>query len=330
MTVLRRTITVDRGDGGRRLDIVLRRHLADIRSATRTRVQRWIRAGHVAVNGCPVRRVAARPAAGDRVSVDLDGVARKARPAPENLPLHVVFEDEHLVAVNKPAGLVTHPAYKHPSGTLVNALLWLARGWEPPRRPSLVGRLDKHTSGIVIVAKGAAAHAALQRELTSSRAVKEYLAIVYGRVKPLRGVIDLPLGRDPGDRRRVVVNRVGGSPSVTSFERLECVAAPALALSLLRCRLFTGRMHQIRAHLAAKDTPLIGDPVYGGRQWAKVLDPALASALHAFPRQALHAHRIAFTHPMTHEPLRIEAPVPEDLRALMNAIGFRGESIHEV
>ena len=328
MTVVRRTITVDRGDGGRRLDIVLRRHLADIRSATRTRVQRWIRAGHVAVNGCPVRRVAARPAAGDRVSVNLAGVARKARPAPENLPLDVIFEDDYLLAVNKPAGLVTHPAYKHPTGTLVNALLWLARDWEPTGRPSLVGRLDKHTSGVVIVAKGAAAHAALQRELTSSRAAKEYLAIVYGRVKPVRGVIDLPLGRDPGDRRRVVVDRTAGSASVTSFERLECVAVPPLALSLLRCRLSTGRMHQIRAHLAAKDTPLIGDPVYGEPHWATVIDQALAATLRAFPRQALHAHRIEFIHPMTRTRLQIEAPVPEDLRALMDAMGFQGRGVH--
>jgi 23S rRNA pseudouridine1911/1915/1917 synthase len=326
LTVLRRTLSIDRGDSGRRLDVVLRRHLADIRAATRTRVQRWIKTGHVAINGSPVRRVAARPAAGDQVSVDLAGlgIAQRARPAPENLPVDVLFEDDYLIAVDKPAGLVTHPAYKHPTGTLLNAVLWLARGWDRSQRPSFIGRLDQHTSGIVIAAKTAALHAALQRELRSSRAAKDYLAVVYGHVKPVRGSIDMPLGRDPRDRRRVVVDPGAGTPSVTAFERLAFVPAPPVGLSLLRCRLSTGRMHQIRVHLAARRTPIVGDPVYGEPHWVKIADPALSATLQRFSRQALHAHRVEFTHPITRAHLQIEAPIPEDLRALGDKVGFKG------
>ncbi len=193
---------------------------------------------------------------------------RAAVMAAEDVRLDLLYEDEHFLALDKPAGIVVHPSYRNTEGTVMNALLWHARGWPDSQRPSLVGRLDKLTSGVVIVAKTAAIHAALQRAMASSRSEKDYLAVVYGRVNVARGEIDLRLGRDRGDRRRVVGSATVGAPSLTRFERLARVAAPRAGLSLLRCRLETGRTHQIRVHLAARGWPLVGDPTYGEPRWS--------------------------------------------------------------
>ena len=320
-----RILTADRGDAGRRLDLVLHRHLTDVGTASRTRVQRWIENGQVTVNGAPVRRTAARAALGDVVTIVFPGGVPRPAMAAEDVRLDVLYEDDHLLALDKPAGVVVHPTYRHTEGTLMNALLWHSRGWPATARPSLVGRLDKHTSGIVLVAKSAAVHAALQRTMASKRSEKDYLAVVYGRVNVARGEIDLRLGRDRGDRRRVVASdpdAASGAPSLTLFERIARVAAPRAGLSLLRCRLATGRTHQIRVHLAARGWPLVGDPTYGEPQWSQIVDPVLAAALCAFRRQALHAWRVAFTHPVTRDRLRLEAPVGQDLQGLLTASGL--------
>jgi len=336
-------LTADRGDEGLRLDLVLRRHLTDLRSATRTRVQSWIEKGFVTVNGALVRRVSTRAALGDIVSIALPDEAPRVAMAAEDVRLDVLYEDDDLLAIDKPAGLVVHPTFKHVTGTLMNALLWYARGWPAPQRPSLVSRLDKLTSGVIVVAKTAAAHAALQHALASAPASakgfgerspafatgfgpagseKDYLAIVYGRVNVVRGEIDLRLGRDRSDRRKVVSSVDVGAESLTRFERLARVAAPRAGLSLLRCRLVTGRTHQIRVHLAARGWPIVGDAVYGEPRWSQVADPLLAATLRAFPRQALHAWRVAFTHPITRARVTIEAPVPRDIEALLDASGL--------
>src|SRR6266498_1883294 len=326
-----RIVTADRGDARRRLDLVLRRHLTDVAPATRTRVQAWIERGRVSVNGAIVRRVSTRVALGDVLAVAIpDGdLAARAKPAAENLALTVVYEDDYLLAVDKPAGIVAHPAYKNATGTVMNALLWHARAWPATQRPSLVSRLDKLTSGIMIVAKTAAAHASLQRSMRPfakgvglTGAEKDYLAIVYGRVNVPRGRIDLRLAKDLRDRRRVVASTAVGAPSATQFVRLARVAAPRVGLSLLRCRLVTGRTHQIRVHLAARGWPIVGDSVYGDPHWSRIVDPALAAALQRFPRQALHAWRVAFTHPVTGERLQIEAPLPRDFEELLTATGL--------
>jgi 23S rRNA pseudouridine1911/1915/1917 synthase len=317
-----RILSADRGDDGLRLDLVLCRHLTDVQGATRTRVQAWIANGQVTVNGTPVRRVSSRAVLGDIVAVSLPDAAPRPEMAAEATMLSVLYEDAYLLAIDKPAGIVVHPSYKNTTGTLMNALLWHARQWAPGRRPSLVGRLDKLTSGVVIVAKTAAVHASLQRVLASPHSAKDYLAVVYGRVNAARGEIDLPIARDRADRRRVVVSHDTGAASVTTFERIARVAAPRAGLSLLRCRLLTGRTHQIRVHLASRGWPLVGDPVYGEPRWEQVVDPLLAATLRAFPRQALHAWRAAFTHPVTRTALRIEAPVPRDLDELAMAAGL--------
>jgi 23S rRNA pseudouridine1911/1915/1917 synthase len=320
-----RILTADRGDAGRRLDLVLRRHLTDVDTASRTRVQAWIENGQVTVNGAAVRRVSTRAALGDVVTVVLPAsalMAPRSVMAAEDVRLDVLYEDDDLVALDKPAGVVAHPTYRNIKGTVMNALLWHARGWPGTQRPSLVSRLDKLTSGIVLVAKTATIHAALQRALASGRGEKDYLAVVYGRVNVARGAIDLRLGRDRGDRRRVVASAEVGKPSLTRFERLARVAAPRAGLSLLRCRLVTGRTHQIRVHLAAQGWPLVGDPTYGEARWAHVIDPTLAATLRAFPRQALHAWRVAFTHPVTGDRLILEARVPRDFDDLLTASGL--------
>ena len=317
MTIEPRLLTADRGDAGTRLDLVLRRHLSDIHLATRTRVQAWIEGGQVTVNGRLVRRVSARAAQGDLVAVTLPDAAAPAVMRAQNIDLDVVYEDEYLLALNKPAGVVVHPTYKHAEHTLMNALLWHGRHWSPPERPSIVGRLDKLTSGLVIVAKTSAMHAVLQRALTSASGEKDYLAVVYGRVNVARGGIDLRLGRDPGDRRRVVASTTKGAPSLTRFERMARVDAPRVGLSLLRCRLITGRTHQIRVHLSARGWPIVGDPTYGGPRWSEIDDPKVSSILQAFPRQALHAWRVSVPHPVTRKTLLLEAPLPDDLRRLL-------------
>jgi 23S rRNA pseudouridine1911/1915/1917 synthase len=318
-----RILTADRGDAGRRLDLVLRRHLTDIDTATRTRVQAWIEDGQVSVNGAIVRRAAARTALGDVVAVVLPDVPDPRIMTAEDVLLDVLYEDDHLLALDKPAGVVVHPGYRNTEGTVLNALLWHARAWPAPQRPSIVGRLDKLTSGIVVVAKTAASHAALQRTMASTDTEKDYLALVYGRVKAARGQIDLRLGRHPIDRRKVVASARVGAPSLTRFERIARAAAPRTGLALVRCRLTTGRMHQIRVHLAARGWPIVGDRVYGEPRWSEVVDAALAAALRTFPRQALHAWRLACVHPVTRERLFLEAPLPRDFKGLLTAANLR-------
>ena len=329
-TQAQRTLTADRGDSGIRLDLVLRRHLADVRAATRTRVQAWIDDGLVRINGRVVWRASTRAAYGDAVTVTLPAECGGADATGDSgdsgeIPLlDVVYEDGHLLAVNKQAGVVVHPTYKHAGGTLINALRWYARRWPDGQRPSLVGRLDKLTSGLLIVAKTPAVHAALQRELASNRSEKDYLAVVYGRVNAARGAIELRLGFDGNDRRRMVTSAEAGLPSVTTFVRV----ARAGGLSLLRCRLVTGRRHQIRVHLAARGWPIVGDPVYltatanASTRWSRIADAAPVDLVRTFPRQALHARRIAFTHPATGQRVVFDAPLPDDMQTLLAAAGF--------
>ena len=213
-----------------------------------------------------------------------------------------MFEDDHLLVVNKPAGQVAHPAFRNTSGTLLNALLaHAAERWTP----ALLSRLDKDTSGLVLVAKSAAVQTALQRLGDRNAIEKDYLAIVQGK-PPARGTIDLALDRDPWDHRRVTVRDRGGARSVTQFARLRCIRlSPREEIALLRCRLVTGRMHQIRVHLAAKGWPIEGDAVYGKKS-------------DRIARQALHAWRLAFVHPHTGDEVEVTADIPADMQRLID------------
>ena len=316
------SFVADRGDAHRRLDHVVRRHLAGRPDASRTQVQAWIEAGRVAVTGRTVGKVAARVMAGDAVVVFLPPLRERSTPRAEDRALTVLYEDDHLLALDKPPGIVVHPSFGHAEGTLMNALLWHARAWPDATRPSLVQRLDKDTSGVLLVAKSRAVHARLQRAMQAQDVEKDYLAIVYGRPGRLRGTIDLVLARDPLDRRRVLATSHHGRAALTSYERLATARAPSERVSLLRCRLLTGRTHQIRVHLASSGWPIVGDPVYGAPRWKGVRNARVAMALREFPRQALHAWRVKVRHPATGEWLEAEAPLPDDMRALASTLGL--------
>ncbi len=300
-----RTFTTDRGDRDRRLDQAILRHLGDVPRISRTKVQRWIGDGLVAVNGVVAHRASMAPPVGATVEVAGDEVmVERARPAAEQQALAILYEDAALLALNKPPGIVVHPSYKHASGTLFNGVLGYLRheaGADPPR---LLHRLDKDTSGVLLVSRSLAVHRIAQRTLGGDLARKRYLAVVHGRPRRATGTIALPLGTDPADRRRVAV-REDGSASETRYR----VLASAGGTSLLACDLVTGRMHQIRVHLSASGWPIVGDRVYGR--------PG-----DTFPRQALHAWQLTLPHPLTGMPLALEAPLPPDMAELCRAQGL--------
>jgi len=232
-------------------------------------------------------------------NLPIQPIIRRPRPEPEAIPTAIIYEDDSLIAIDKSPGIVVHPTYKNWSGTLLNGVLWHVRG-RADIEPSIVTRLDKDTSGLVIVALGPDVHAQVQKDSEAGLIRKEYLALVRGTPDPDRGSISLPLARSTEDRRLVVVTPTG-QDSQTNYELVSSVDG----YSLVRCELITGRTHQIRVHLAAKGWPIAGDTTYGA------VHPSLT-------RQALHAWRITLPHPITREPLQIEAPVPADLRHLMD------------
>ena len=309
----------DRGDAGHRLDRALVRHLASVPNLSRTRLQAWILEGRVRVNGLPATRPADRLALGDEVEVLLPAPPlERPAPAAQEIPLTILYEDDWLLAVAKPPGLVVHPTPGHREGTLLNALLWHLRESDPDAQPGLVTRLDKWTSGVLIVAKSGEIHGRLARALRARTAEKEYLAVVYGSPKLERGRIERGILPDPAEPRRMITSKTEGRPSVTLYETLDTQGP----LSLVRCRLLTGRIHQIRVHMKSEGLPLVGDLVYGEPRWKGIADSALAEACRDFPRQALHAWKLALKHPVTGEGLEIVAPVPEDLEKLMKAAGL--------
>jgi 23S rRNA pseudouridine1911/1915/1917 synthase len=314
--VTRHEFVADRGDDRVRIDRVLRRRLRGLLPFSRTRLQSVLEEGLVTVNGRVVRRAAARVAQGDRLAVALEEQPARTRPLPEPLELSVLYEDDWLLVVNKPAGLVAHPSYRHPSGTLLNALLWHARHWPEGCRPGLVHRLDKLTSGALLVARSPALVAPLARALRAPAAEKVYLAVVHGAIARRSGTIDLRLRRDALDRRRVVTADAGVRAR-TTWTRL---GRSGHGLTVLACRPLTGRMHQIRAHLAASGWPLAGDPVYGPRRWTSDASE-VREAVGALHRQALHAWRLAFAHPVTGERVECTAAVPSDMARLIDAMG---------
>lgn len=318
-TVLR-TFRSDRGDARERLDRVLMRHLADRPDVTRARIQGWIGAGQVRVNGAVAAKPASRVALDDRVEIDLPPPPERREIAAQEMPLAILYEDDHLLALDKPPGIVVHPAPGHFEGTLINALLWRARDWGEGRRPGLVNRLDRDTSGVLLAVKTPEIHHALARSLRAPGAEKEYLAVAYGAPLVDAGRIEHNITRDPADRKRRMVSKSEGKESVTLYRVVSAAAANGLAL--LRCRLVTGRTHQIRVHLQAEGWPIVGDPLYGEPRWKGIADSDVAAACRDFPRQALHARRLAFVHPKTGARLEITAPLPADMAGLMAASGL--------
>ena len=276
---------------------------------SRAQAQRLIDLGLVSEPGGRVRRKAGdRLEGGERLSVHVP-LPVSAEPQPEAMPLSILYEDEHLLVVDKPAGMAVHPGPGHSSRTLVNALLAHCPdlpGIGGVQRPGIVHRLDKDTSGLIVVAKDERAHNGLAAQLKDRQMHKTYLTLVEGRVKPDEALIDAPVGRDPNNRRRMMVRPPGSAQGRDAQTRYR-VRTHYEGYTLLEASPITGRTHQIRVHLASLGHPVIGDSVYGK-----------ASAF--VPRQFLHAWRLTFTHPVDGGELSFEAPLPEDLQQALSAI----------
>ena len=278
-----------------------------------------MREGLVTVDGRPARP-GERLRGGELIEVLLPPEPAPDRLEPEPIPLEVLHEDEHLAVLVKPAGVVIHPGAGVREGTLAAAILhrWPeTAGVGGPGRPGIVHRLDRGTSGVLVVARTAEAHRALQEQFRARTVDKRYAAICWGRPREPGGRIELPVARDPRARVRMTTRARGGRPAVTIWRVLEEV--PGFAL--VEARILTGRTHQVRVHLAAIGHPLVGDDRYGGRRERSVADPARRAALRRLDRPALHALALAFDHPATRERLRFHAPWPRDLRELWSALG---------
>ena len=320
-------LTAPSNAAGERLD----RFLAErIGTMSRSRVKSLIEAGQVRRDGIVVREPAEGVRPGAAYEVDVPE-PRPAVPLPERIPVPILFEDADLIVLDKPAGLVVHPAPGNESGTLVNAMIAhageeLAIGGE--QRPGIVHRLDKDTSGVMVVAKTQEAMNALSAAFATRDLERAYLALAWGLPAPAAGEIEGAIGRDPRDRKRMAIRPPGvpgGKPALTRYRTLQTWHA---AVSLLECRLATGRTHQIRVHLSAQGHPIVGDPVYLRRIPAAsrgVPEPARGRLLD-FPRQALHAAVLGFRHPRTRAMLRFETPMPPDMTELVSSLQIDTEA----
>lgn len=325
-TVSQRVFSVDAGGEGWRLDRWLVEQMPD---RSRSEIQRWIKEGLVTLEG-QTARASARLEAGQHIALAIGPSLPPDGLEPEALPLVIVYEDADLLVVNKPAGMVVHPAPGHASGTLVNAVLHHCpqiEGVGGERRPGIVHRLDKETSGLIVVAKNDHAHRFLQAQFKGRTVYKEYLALVEGRLTPAHGRITAPIGRHPDDRKRQAVLPVdaqtgssAGREAITVYTVLGVYAAPGTSsgapdtiFSLVSAELHTGRTHQIRVHFAWCKHPVVGDMVYGLRKQRLKLD-----------RHFLHAHRLRLRLPSSGEEREFEAPLPAELQSLLDQLVLRG------
>ncbi|MHB1085534.1 MAG: 23S rRNA pseudouridine(1911/1915/1917) synthase RluD [Thiobacillus sp.] len=297
-----RRLVIPDAEGGKRLDQALADMLPEF---SRNRIQNWIRARKISVDdawGTTKMKVSG----GESVRVEIEADPNATPDAPEAIPLDVVYEDSMLLVINKPVGLVVHPGSGNRHGTLLNALLhWYPQVAELPRA-GIVHRLDKDTSGLMVVAKTLKAHTDLVRQLQARTARREYLALVYGEVDR-SGTVDAPLARDPHNRTKRGVHSMGKT-AITHYEVVE--RFPGIAL--LRCKLETGRTHQIRVHMQHIGHPLVGEQVYSASRRSHYKIP--------FPRQALHAERLGLIHPVTQAPMQWECPLPTDFAELLDAL----------
>jgi 23S rRNA pseudouridine1911/1915/1917 synthase len=307
-------VTFTSEDDGARLDRALAARLPE---HSRSLIARLIGEGRVMVDGKPAARASMRVTEGQNATIDVPPAA-PATAASQEMPLTILFEDADLVVIDKPAGLVVHPAAGHADRTLVNALLFHVQdlsGIGGQLRPGIVHRLDKDTSGVMVIAKNDEAHRKLSAAWGTDAVRKEYVAVVYGTPQKPRGTIEAPIARDPRNRKRMAVV-AGGRRAITDYEVIE----PLRHASVVRCVLRTGRTHQIRVHLKSIGHPIIGDPVYSGPQWRGIPDKKLQKAIASFRRQALHAFSLSIPHPKTDKLLSFTAELPADIAELIRAL----------
>lgn len=296
------TVMADAEDAGTRVDVFLAAKLG----ASRSNMQKLLDEGRVK-RGDKVLKANYKVRAGEVFTVDIPE-PEPIEAVPENIPLDIIYEDDDVVVLNKARGMVVHPAPGNYTGTLVNALLYHCTnlsGINSAIRPGIVHRLDKDTSGIMIVAKNDAAHIALSQQIQSKTAVRTYLAVVRGNIKTDSGTITTQIARDKNDRKKMAVVKEGGREAITDYEVLERFGK----YTLVRCKLRTGRTHQIRVHMEYLGYPLVGDPKYSPMKTP-----------FAIKGQALHSHTLEFTHPRTGERMKFEAPLPEDMHKIITRL----------
>ncbi|KXF90957.1 RluA family pseudouridine synthase [Phaeobacter inhibens] len=328
----------------KRLDKAVSRDVPEEATLSRTRLARLIEAGQLQVNGTVVSDAKAKVDEGALIEITIEE-AEDSHIGPEDIPLEVIYEDDDLIVINKPTGMVVHPAPGTPSGTLVNALLHHCgdnlSGVGGVKRPGIVHRIDKETSGLLVVAKSDVAHQGLAAQFEKHTVERYYRAICYGvpdasdpRLRGVKGTSFEPgnifklttqLARHKTDRQRQAVLFQGGRHAITRARIVDSFGTPPV-VALIECWLETGRTHQIRVHMAHAGHGLVGDPVYGGKRKlaAKSLPEDTAAAIQAFPRQALHAAVLGFIHPVTGDAMRFEAPLPEDMAQLLQKLGAAG------
>ncbi len=305
-------LTIPHDLGGLRLDVALQRMLPE---HSRSRLQAWIKEGLVTVDA-KASTSKTKVWGGEQVVVQVQAKPENHIFTAEDIPLDIVFEDEHILVVNKPAGMVVHPAAGNWSGTLLNALLFHEPKLQDVPRAGIVHRLDKDTSGLLVVAKTLAAQTNLVRQLQARTVKREYRAIVWGQIWR-NGMIDQPIGRDPRSRTKMAINRMG-KPAVTRYEVLERFSVQ----TYMRCNLETGRTHQIRVHMQFLKAPIVGDPIYGFRGIVpiRVMTQTLRDEVSQFNRQALHAIKLGLMHPATNEFMEWQIELADDMKALLEAM----------
>lgn len=293
--------------------------LASATDLSRSRISGLIEQGRVFLNGSPVTGQDRKTVAGEIYHIFLPPPV-EAVPQAQEIPLDVVYEDDDLLVLNKPAGIVVHPAAGNYEGTLVNALLAHCKnslsGIGGVIRPGIVHRLDKDTSGLMVVAKNDKAHNGLSEQFAVHSLERSYLALVWGMPSPSGGVVETQIGRSPVNRKKMAVVASGGKRAETHYQMLETYANGAV--SLVRCTLKTGRTHQVRVHMTSLGHPLIGDKVYGKTPKAALRSESLKTAAE-FPRQALHSYKMSFEHPVTGKTMRFEIPLPADMQSVVDS-----------
>ena len=306
------TLIIPQDLGGLRLDQALQRLLPE---HSRSRLQAWIKEGLVTVDGAP-STAKNKVWGGDQILVQVQEKPEAMAFKAQDIPLNIVFEDEHILVINKPAGMVVHPAAGNWEGTLLNAILYHVPHAKDLPRAGIVHRLDKDTSGLLVVAKTLEAQTSLVRQLQARTVKREYRTIVWGQIWR-NGKIDQPIGRHPHSRKKMAINRMG-KPAVTHYEVLERFGVH----TYLRCNLETGRTHQIRVHMQFLKAPIVGDPVYGYRGIVplRLMTETLQEAVLNFKRQALHAIKLGLIHPATHQPMEWQIELADDMKGLLEAM----------
>lgn len=308
------SLTIPQNLGGLRLDVALQKLLPEY---SRSRLQAWIKEGLVTLDGaaCTTKT---KVWGGEAVKVIAQANPENQAFLPEDIPLSIIYEDDHILVINKPAGMVVHPAAGNWSGTLLNALLFHAPSLKDVPRAGIVHRLDKETSGLLVVAKTIAAQTHLVRQLQARTVKREYRAIVWGQLWK-NGTINQPIGRDPRARTKMAINKMGKS-AITHYEILERFSVQ----TYLRCNLETGRTHQIRVHMQHLKAPLVGDPVYGYKNIVPIraMTQTLRDAVADFHRQALHAIKLGLIHPATEEFIEWQIELPDDMKMLLEAMRY--------